>query len=128
LALPHLPRDNNPARRIRRRAASALSGPSVVFVGFVLAAFIALAIAARALPYELLLPAVVALLFALAGLAALVGWRTRHDRLTPRLTYWDVAGALVFIGIGLSVLVEPDQMIWLVEDGLRGDVAERSLR
>lgn len=62
------------------------------------------------------LPLAVALLFAFASAAALLGWRQRRMR-EPRLTYWDVAGALVFVGIAASTAVEPDQLVRLVNDG-----------
>jgi hypothetical protein len=30
------------------------------------------------------------------------------------LNYWDVAGALAFVGIGLSALIEPEQVAALI--------------
>ena len=32
----------------------------------------------------------------------------------PRLSYWDVAGVLIFIGICVAAAIEPEQMVRLV--------------
>ncbi|MGE3150280.1 MAG: hypothetical protein AB7K04_14570 [Pseudorhodoplanes sp.] len=61
---------------------------------------------------DALLPVGAVLLFAAAAMAALIAFR-RHPAQT-RLTYWDTAGALVLLGIALSALIEPDQMVRLV--------------
>ena len=58
------------------------------------------------------LPTVSTLLFVLAAAVALIAWR-RPTR-GPRLSYWDVAGVLIFIGICVAAAIEPDQMVRLV--------------
>jgi hypothetical protein len=65
------------------------------------------------LPNHLLMPAVATLLFVLAMVFALVAWvRCSTDEYD--VTYWDVAGAVVLIGIGASVLIEPEQLAGFV--------------
>jgi len=59
------------------------------------------------------MPLVATLLFALAGIATLVAWR-RGPMNRHRPTYWDVAGALTFIGIGAAALIDPEQMMRLL--------------
>ena len=63
---------------------------------------------------DLVLPLVASLLFGLALITAL--WRfTRGGETTRRLSYWDVAGLLTFIAICVAALVEPDQMLRLIQ-------------
>jgi hypothetical protein len=73
------------------------------------------AVSSRALPAEAYAPALVTALLALGGLVALVAWFRRHDAAPSQLTHWDVAGGLIFIGIGLSALIDPDQMVRLLD-------------
>lgn len=120
MALPDLQRGKSPPGHFKDRHTTIPSGPAVAFTVSILLIFASLATAVRALPQEPLVPAVVTLSFALAGLAALIGWCTRQNSKAEHLTYWDVAGALAFIGIGLSVLVEPEQIVRLV-NGAHGE-------
>ena len=104
---------------VTRQTRQAGRGPLVAFLGSVLLAFVLLAMAGRILPTDLTTPAAVTLLFGLAAVAAVAAWRLPQPmRMHP--SYWDVAGALVLIGIALSALIEPEQMVRLVEaDGRR---------
>jgi putative Mn2+ efflux pump MntP len=103
------------ARDLAQQSKWSARGPHLAFIGTVILVFGALAFSARILPQDLVTPAVVGLLFALAAIIAVIA-RTRGRRFAPtHLNYCDVAGALVLIGIGLSTLVEPEQMIRLVE-------------
>jgi hypothetical protein len=78
-----------------------------------LLAMLAMAVALRALvPADAVTPAVATLLFALAAGAALVGALLR-DRLT-RMTWFDAAGILTFVGVAVSILIEPDQIVRLI--------------
>ena len=54
---------------------------------------------------------VVTLLFGGAALTALLALLCRRDRF--RIMWFDLAGSLTFIGVVLSVLIEPDQMVRL---------------
>ena len=65
-------------------------------------------------PVEALAPAVVTLLFGIAALTAGFALLCRRDRF--RIMWFDLAGSLTFIGIVLSVLIEPDQMVRLFAD------------
>jgi hypothetical protein len=65
------------------------------------------------LPPHLQLPVICVLLFVLAMVFALVAWmRCSTDEYD--VSYQDVAGALVLIGIGAAVLVEPEHLVRLV--------------
>ena len=103
---------------VKRQTRQAGRGPLVAFLGAVLAAFVLLAMAGRILPADLAAPAAVTLLFGLAAVAAVAARRPPQPmRMHP--SYWDVAGALVLIGIALSALIEPEQMVRLVENDSR---------
>jgi hypothetical protein len=64
------------------------------------------------LPTDALAPAIATLLFMLgavtAGLALL--FRRRNQ---TRTMWLDIAGVLTFVGVGVSILIEPDQMVRL---------------
>lgn len=61
---------------------------------------------------DALAPAVATLLFVLAAATAAVALACRRGG--PRLTWFDIAGILAFVGIVVSILIEPDQIIRLV--------------
>lgn len=66
------------------------------------------------LPTQLVLPVVCLAALATAGAVAFVAWKRRpSDHRHP--SYWDVAGALAFIGMCAAILSEPDQVIPLLE-------------
>ena len=88
-------------------------GPQVLFAGALLLAAAAWIFAVRIYSGDMTLPFVVTLIFGLAAIAALVAW-TRGNMPRHRITYWDVAGALTFIGIGAAALIDPEQMLRLV--------------
>jgi len=76
-------------------------------------AAIAALILVNPLPNHLLMPAVTTLLFVLALVFALVAWvRCSTDEYD--VTYWDVAGVIVLIGIGASVMIDPEQLAGFV--------------
>jgi len=66
----------------------------------------------QSLSKDHVLPTVSTLLFVLAAAVALIAWRVPTRE--PRLSYWDVAGGLTFIGICVAAAIEPDQMVRLV--------------
>jgi Na+-driven multidrug efflux pump len=104
----------HPAKRFTRYRSRV--GPPAIFAAAVVTAFATLALAAATLPRELVLPLTSVLLFVLAGAVALVAWRRgRPSPQAAHVTYWDVAGALTFIGICAGALVDPDQMVRLLE-------------
>jgi hypothetical protein len=90
------------------------AGPALAFAGSTGLAVAAFALFARTLQPHAVLPALVTLLFALTALVALAGWLLPKAPEMKWLNYWDVAGALAFVGIGLSVLIEPEQVAALI--------------
>ena len=71
------------------------------------------ALALRAiLSLDALAPAVATLVFAMAAATAGIALLCDRDGLRP--TWFDIAGVLTFVGIGITILIEPDQMVRLV--------------
>ena len=62
-------------------------------------------------PADALAPAVVTLLFAVGAATAVLALICRRDRV--RILLFDLAGGLTFVGIVISVLIEPDQFVRL---------------
>ena len=62
-------------------------------------------------PADALTPAGVTLLFAVGAVTAAFALICRRDRF--RCMWFDLAGSLTFIGVVLSVLIEPDQLVRL---------------
>ena len=88
-------------------------GPQMFFAGAVAFAAATWIFAVTNYSHDMTLPLVVTVFFGLAALAALVAWG-RGTMPRHRVTYWDVAGALTFIGMGAAVLIDPEQMLRLV--------------
>ncbi len=82
-----------------------------LFAGILLVALIATVGIRNVVPVEALAPAIVTLLFGVAALTAGFALLCRGDRF--RIMWFDLAGSLTFIGVVLSVLIEPDQMVRL---------------
>ena len=82
-----------------------------LFAGILLVALLATVGIRNVVPVDALAPAIVTLLFGVAALTAGFALLCRRDRF--RIMWFDVAGSLTFIGVVLSVLIEPDQMIRL---------------
>jgi hypothetical protein len=64
------------------------------------------------LSLDALAPAVATLLFGLAAATAGSALLCRGDR--ARVTWFDIAGVLTFVGVAITILIEPDQMVRLV--------------
>ena len=64
------------------------------------------------LPTDALAPAIATLLFALG--ATLAGFALFLQRNQARTTWLNVAGLLTFVGIGVSILIDPDQLVRLL--------------
>lgn len=62
-------------------------------------------------PAEAVAPMMATLLFAGSAVAAGFALLCRRDR--PRILWFDLAGGLTFIGIAISVFIEPDQLVSL---------------
>lgn len=63
------------------------------------------------LPTEALAPAIATLLFALGATTAGFAFLLRNQ---ARTTWLNVAGLLTFVGIGVSILIDPDQLVRLL--------------
>ena len=64
------------------------------------------------LPTDALAPAIATLLFALAAATAGIALLCRRNQ--ARRAWLDIAGLLTFVGVAVSILIEPDQMVRLV--------------
>ena len=89
-------------------------GPQVTFAASMLALFAALIVATQMLARDLVFSLVATALFLLACAISLIAWRLRTRTDHDGLTYWDVAGALTFIGICVAALIDPEQLVRLV--------------
>jgi hypothetical protein len=82
-----------------------------LFAGILLMALIATLGIRNVAPADALAPAIVTLLFVVAAMTAGFALICRRDQF--RFMWFDLAGSLTFIGVVLSVLIEPDQMVRL---------------
>ena len=82
-----------------------------LFAGILLMALIATLGIRNVVPADALAPAIVTLLFVVAAMTAGFALICRRDRF--RIMWFDLAGSLTFIGVVLSVLIEPDQFVRL---------------
>ena len=98
--------------QIIRTADRASSAHSKEFMaGILLAALLATLALRNLVPAEALAPVIVTLLFAAGAATAGAAWLCQSDRF--RIAWLDLAGSLTFIGVVISVLIEPDQFIRL---------------
>ena len=77
-------------------------------VAILVAALIATLGFRQLVPAEAVAPMMVTLLFAGSAVAAAFALLCRRER--PRALWFDLAGGLTFIGIVISVFIEPDQL------------------
>ena len=82
-----------------------------LMAGILLVALIATLGIRNLVPVDALTPAIVTLLFAIGATTAGFALLCRRDRF--RTMWFDLAGSLTFIGVVLSVLIEPDQFVGL---------------
>jgi len=82
-----------------------------LMVGILLAALFATLAIRNLVPADALAPAIVTLLFAAGAATAGAAWLCRAGRF--RVMWLDLAGSLTFIGVVISALIEPDQMVRL---------------
>ena len=98
--------------QIARTADRALPANGKELMAGILLAVLLAALAIRNLvPADALAPAIVTLLFAVSAAMAGAAWLCHPGRF--RTMWLDLAGGLTFIGIVVSVLIEPDQMVRL---------------
>ena len=94
----------------RRQGASGRTTES--FAGILLGVLIATLGLRGILPTDALAPAIATLLFAFA--AATAGIALLRARNQARTAWLDIAGSLTFVGVAVSILIEPDQMVRLL--------------
>ena len=98
------------ARRAAPRATT-LHGPSFAFAAAVIAGGAALLL----LPNPFSLAVGATLLFLATALVALLAWRRPASQSPHYASYWDAAGAILFIGICMAALIQPDQIAALLD-------------
>jgi prepilin signal peptidase PulO-like enzyme (type II secretory pathway) len=84
-------------------------GPALPAVAAAIALLFALLAAG-----PLTLPTISILALAGAGLIAAVAWSWRAAQQPGRVTMWDAAGALAFVGFAAGMLSEPEQVLEFV--------------
>ncbi len=82
-----------------------------LFAGILLGALIATLGMSYVVPGDALTPAIATLLFTLGAATAGVALLCRRNR--ARAMWFDIAGVLTFVGVAVSILIEPDQMVRL---------------
>jgi hypothetical protein len=102
--------DRSQIVEVPSRRSPAVRGKEL-FTGILLVAVIAAVGIRNVVPLDALAPAIVTLLFAVAALTAGFALLCRRDRF--RVIWFDLAGSLTFVGVVLSILIEPDQMVRL---------------
>jgi hypothetical protein len=80
--------------------------------GMLLGALIATLGLRSVLPTDALAPAIATLLFALGAATAAFALLCRRHH--ARMTWLDIAGLLTFVGVAVSIFIEPDQLVRLV--------------
>jgi len=88
------------------------SGQLIAGAGILLAAVIITLTARQLVPAAAVAPVIVTLLFAGSAVAAGIAFLFRRDRLHG--LWLDVAGGMTFVGIVVSVFIEPDQLAGLL--------------
>jgi hypothetical protein len=98
--------------RVRARSGEPAVGPQLVLIGALAAILTVGAVFHQTMSGDALLPGLSTLFFIMAAVIALIAWQrpmpARH------FSYWDAAGILTVIGIGMAAAVEPEQMVRLV--------------
>ena len=98
--------------RVPARSGDPALGPQLVLIGALAAILTVGAVFHQTMAGDALLPGLSTLFFIMAAAVALIAWQrpvpVRH------FSYWDAAGILTVIGIGMAAAVEPEQMVRLV--------------
>lgn len=96
----------------RKQAQRSTDRTAEWLVGMLLGTLIATIVLRSLLPIDALAPVVATLLF-VAG-AAIAGFALLLLRDRGRSAWLDIAGLLTFVGIAVSILIDPDQMVRLL--------------
>ncbi|HXF89515.1 MAG TPA: hypothetical protein VNK48_14260 [Xanthobacteraceae bacterium] len=91
-------------------------GPRIAFLGSAVGIAALWILAGGWVQRELVIPLVTTATLALATAFALLAWRHRAEDPT-QVTYGDVAGALVLVGLCAAATIEPDNLVRVVLHG-----------
>jgi hypothetical protein len=97
---------------VRKQDRGAAYRITVLFAGTLAGALTATVGLRLALPADALAPVIATLLFALAAAAAGLAFLCRRNHI--RTAWFDIAGSLTFVGVAVSILIEPDQVVRLL--------------
>jgi uncharacterized membrane protein HdeD (DUF308 family) len=96
---------------VRKHGQRSTDRAKELFAGILLGALLATLGMRNVLPTDALEPAIATLLFTLG--AATAGFALLCRRNQPRTMWLDIAGVLTFVGVAVSILIEPEQMVRL---------------
>jgi uncharacterized membrane protein HdeD (DUF308 family) len=96
---------------VRKHRQGSTDRAKELFAGVLLGALIATLGMSYVLPVHALTPALATVLFTLGAATAGVALLCRRN--AARAMWFDIAGVLTFVGVAVSVLIEPDQMVRL---------------
>jgi hypothetical protein len=96
---------------VRKHCQGSTDRAKELFAGVLLGALIATLVMSNVLPADALAPAITTLLFVFG--AATAGFALLCRRNQARTIWFDIAGVLTFVGVAVSILIEPDQMVRL---------------
>ena len=99
------------SRSVHSHGQGAIDRAGELFASILLGALIATLGLRFVLPTEALAPAIMTLLFVFGAATAAVALLCRRNQ--ARVLWFDIAGMLTFVGVAVSVLIEPDQMVRL---------------
>jgi hypothetical protein len=100
------------SRVVEKQGREPTDRPSALFTGVLLVAVVATLGLRSILSIEALAPAVTSVVFTLGAATAGLALLCRRNQ--TRTLWFDVAGTLTFVGVAVSILIEPDQMVRLV--------------
>jgi hypothetical protein len=89
-------------------------GPRLVFIASMFVVCAGWGVSTSALPFGFAVPLVSTLFLLLAGVSAAIAWHHRVSDLGD-VTYADVAGALTLIGLCITAMIDPNEMLQLVQ-------------
>jgi uncharacterized membrane protein HdeD (DUF308 family) len=99
------------SRIVRKHDQGSTGRAKELFAGILLGALIATLGMSYALPTDALAPVIATLLLTLGAATAGLALLCRRNQ--ARTMWFDIAGALTFVGVAVSILIEPDQMVRL---------------
>jgi hypothetical protein len=99
------------SRSVHAHGQGAIDRAGELFAGILLGALIATLGLRFVLPTAALAPAITTLLFALGAATAGAALLCRRNR--TRMLWLDIAGCLTFVGVAVSILIEPDEVVRL---------------